>query len=126
MVGLAVQFSSALQKSGAVTPDVHGCQIFVDKIYQNGEKYTKSPINYQGAIKYTKCPKYIPNGVTFYQLLSLQVTPKFTQSWIFGLKIYHLATLTMSQFSGHMFDLDSARVYACIAAKRTINFARLF
>jgi hypothetical protein len=29
----------------------------------------------------------------------LQDTPKFTKNWIFGLKIYHLATLAQTQFS---------------------------
>jgi hypothetical protein len=33
-----------------------GCQIFLDTIYQNGEKYTKFPQHYQMAIKYTKWP----------------------------------------------------------------------
>jgi hypothetical protein len=40
---------------------VQGCQIFLDTIYQKGRKYTKLPLNYQTAIKYTKCPEYIPN-----------------------------------------------------------------
>jgi hypothetical protein len=31
-----------------------GCQIFLDTIYQNGEKYTKLPQHYQMAIKYYK------------------------------------------------------------------------
>jgi hypothetical protein len=52
-------------------------------------------------IKYTKWPKNIPNGHRIdqmdikyvYQLVPLQVPQKFTQSWIFGLKICHLATL---------------------------------
>jgi hypothetical protein len=33
-----------------------------------------------------------------YQHLSLQDTPKFTQIWIFGLKMYHLATLEQRLF----------------------------
>jgi hypothetical protein len=33
-----------------------GCQIFHDLIYQNGEKDTKSPLNNEMAIKYTKWP----------------------------------------------------------------------
>jgi hypothetical protein len=40
------------------------------------------------AIKYTKWPQNISNG-----RLPLQDPPKFTQIGIFGLKIYHLATL---------------------------------
>jgi hypothetical protein len=31
---------------------MQGCQIFLDKIFQNGEKWTKVPLNYQMAIKY--------------------------------------------------------------------------
>jgi hypothetical protein len=34
----------------------HGCQIFLNLIYQNGGKYTKLPLNYQTVIKYTKWP----------------------------------------------------------------------
>jgi hypothetical protein len=33
---------------------VQGCQIFRDTIYQNEEKYTKFPLNYHMAIKYTR------------------------------------------------------------------------
>jgi hypothetical protein len=29
-----------------------GCQIFLDKTYQNGEKYAKLPLNYRMDIKY--------------------------------------------------------------------------
>jgi hypothetical protein len=36
------------------------------------------------------------NGHTIYQLVSLQDTPKITQIGIFGLKIYHLATLLLT------------------------------
>jgi hypothetical protein len=32
------------------------CQIFHPTKYQNGEKYTKPPLNYQTAVKYTKWP----------------------------------------------------------------------
>jgi hypothetical protein len=46
---------------------------------------------YQITIKCTKCTK-------IYQHLPLQAPPKFTQIWIFGLKIYHLATLIDSYF----------------------------
>jgi hypothetical protein len=53
------------------TTPSQGCQIFVGKMYQ-----------------ITKWLKLIPNGHKIYQHLSLQDTPKFTQSWIFGLKIY--------------------------------------
>jgi hypothetical protein len=35
----------------------------------------------------------VPNVHKIYQHLALQVPPKFSQIWIFGLKICHLATL---------------------------------
>jgi hypothetical protein len=41
----------------------------------------------------TKWHENRPNGNKIYQHLPLQDPPKFTQIWIFGLKIYHLATL---------------------------------
>jgi hypothetical protein len=40
-----------------------GCQIFIYLIYiPEWGKYTRLPLKYQVAIKYTKCPSYIPNG----------------------------------------------------------------
>jgi hypothetical protein len=45
------------------------------------------------SIKYFKWPSNRPNVRKIYQHLPLQDPPKFTQTWIFGLKIYHLATL---------------------------------
>jgi hypothetical protein len=49
-------------------------------------KYTKLQLNYQMATLCSKCPLNIP---TF----PFQGPPMFTQIRIFGLKIYHLATL---------------------------------
>jgi hypothetical protein len=67
-----------------------GCQFFLDKIYQNGGKYT-----YQVATK-------SPNGRKIFQMTKwnpfpLKDPPKFTQIGILGLKIYHLATLGCSR-----------------------------
>jgi hypothetical protein len=71
------------------------------KIYQTAQKYTKLPKNipkchktYEMAVKYTKCQNF-----------SLQDTPKYTQIGIFGLKIYHLATLVGTRwvFASHYF-----------------------
>jgi hypothetical protein len=56
-------------------------------MYQNGEKYTKLPLNYQMAIKCTQWPKCIPNDQIIYQPFAIQGPPKFTQIGIFGLKI---------------------------------------
>jgi hypothetical protein len=44
------------------------------------------------AIKYTYWQCNLPNGNIIYQHLPLQDPRKFTKIWIFGLKIYHLAT----------------------------------
>jgi hypothetical protein len=44
-------------------------------------------------MKYNKLPQYRQNGHIIYQHRPLQDPPKFTQIWIFGLKICHLATL---------------------------------
>jgi hypothetical protein len=56
---------------------------------------------YQIITKHTKWPQNVSNGskitnemsIKNYQHLTLQDTPKITQSSIFGLKIYHLAAL---------------------------------
>jgi hypothetical protein len=84
-----------------------GCQIFVDKIDQNGEKYTKLPLQSflqtipNGHKIYQMAEKNISNGHKIHQHLWLQDTPKFTQIWILGLKIYHLATLFWNRITIH-------------------------
>jgi hypothetical protein len=45
------------------------------------------------AIKKTKSRTYIPNGQKIYRYFPFQDPPKFTQIVIFGLKMYHMATL---------------------------------
>jgi hypothetical protein len=40
-----------------------------------------------------KGSKNVPNGRKMYQHIPFQDLPKLTLMWIFGLKIYHLATL---------------------------------
>jgi hypothetical protein len=45
------------------------------------------------AIKYTKWLQNILNGNKIYQYFPFQGPPKIPQRGIFGLKIYHLATL---------------------------------
>jgi hypothetical protein len=86
-------------------------------------KYTKLQLNYQMAKLYTKWPNNIPNGQTIYQMakqytkwpnnipnvrnifqMAIEYAnlfpflgpPKFTQIGIFGLKIYHRATLVVA------------------------------
>jgi hypothetical protein len=44
--------------------------------------------------KYNKRPSNGQNVRKIYQHLPLQYPPKFNQIWIFGLKTYHLATLS--------------------------------
>jgi hypothetical protein len=58
------------------------------KIYQITMKYL-----YKMAKNYTKWPQSRPYSHEIYKHLQLQDPPKFTQIWIFGLKICHLATL---------------------------------
>jgi hypothetical protein len=50
-------------------------------------KYTKLPLNYQMAIKYTKWKQYIPNCHRICRPFPFQGPPKFTQIGISGLKI---------------------------------------
>jgi hypothetical protein len=71
------------------------CQIFLTTIYQNRGKCTK---NFQMSKTYTKWPKNIPNGLKIYQDFPFRGPPKYTQIGIFGLKIYHLATLYVATF----------------------------
>jgi hypothetical protein len=56
---------------------MQGCQSFLDKIYQNGGKYTKMALNYQMAVKYSKWPNNIP---TF----PISRPSKIYPNWDFG------------------------------------------
>jgi hypothetical protein len=69
------------------TRSFQGCQIFI------GPKIPK-------LAKYTKLTHTIPNGHKIYQQRLLQGAQKFTQIGIFGLKIYHLATLILVPGAG--------------------------
>jgi hypothetical protein len=51
---------------------------------------------YEMVTKQTKWRYDRPNGHKIYQHFSLQDLPKFAQIGIFGLKIYHLATLALA------------------------------
>jgi hypothetical protein len=62
---------------------------FLKQYTKNVGKYTKLPQLYQIALEFTKWSQNFPNYRKIYQ----QGPPKFTQIGIFGLKIYHLATL---------------------------------
>jgi hypothetical protein len=65
------------------------------KIPKRGKNIPIDHKIYQIAVKYTNWPQSRPNGQKIYQHLPLQDPPKFTLSGIFGLKIYHLATLRL-------------------------------
>jgi hypothetical protein len=58
-----------------------------EKNVQNEHK--KHPM----VIKYPKCPQNIPIGHKIYQYFQLKGPPKYTQMWIFGMKIKYQATL---------------------------------
>jgi hypothetical protein len=69
-------------------------------------KYTKTWRNvqkrsqhFQMATQYNKCPLNIPNGHKIYQYFPFQGPPKYTQGGIFGMKIFHLASLLPSCFA---------------------------
>jgi hypothetical protein len=73
-----------------------GCQIFLGAVNQNGEKYTKMDTNLPNGIKIgiPICLTYnIQNGHKIYEHFPFQGPSKISQIGIFGMKIYHLATL---------------------------------
>jgi hypothetical protein len=60
-------------------PRCQGCKIFLGSTYQNGKMY--------------QLTQYIPNGHKIYQLFHSNALPNLRIFLIFGMKIYHLATL---------------------------------
>jgi hypothetical protein len=74
------------------------------------------------ATKYTEWPINIQNDYKLYQHLPLQGPPKSTQIGIFGLKIYHLATLqtTLTITKGGNF----ASFLACVQTVLCVNVIR--
>jgi hypothetical protein len=75
--------SSDLECSKSGLPDFSWYNTPKRKNIQNDPKYTLLLLN-------------IPNGRIIYQHLPLHDPPKYNQIGIFGLKIYHLATLANS------------------------------
>jgi hypothetical protein len=74
-------------------------------------QHTKTGKMYQITIKYTTCPQNIPNSskidqkaIKYTNIIPLQDPPKFTQIWIFGSKIRHLATLFFKLRFGQVLD----------------------
>jgi hypothetical protein len=55
---------------------------------------------FQMAVISSKWPKYVPNGHKIYLNFPFQGPPKFTKIGIFGMKIYHLASLVDSGVIG--------------------------
>jgi hypothetical protein len=77
-------------------------RFFFPQYTKNGGKYTKLPLNYPMAIKYTKRPSYILNGHIIYQSFPLQGHPKFTQIGIFWFdNVPSGNPLLLSFHSGH-------------------------
>jgi hypothetical protein len=71
-----------------------GCQIFLDTTYQNGENIPNCHLhNYQIATKLPNVRHIFQMTIEYTKLFPLQCPAKFTQIWIFGLKLKHLATL---------------------------------
>jgi hypothetical protein len=68
-------------------------RLFLVHHFKTGKNQRNYYQIYQRAVKYFKWPYNRPNVHKIYNHLPLQDPPKFTQTGIFGLKIYHLATL---------------------------------
>jgi hypothetical protein len=83
------------------------CQISLGTTYQNGKKLPNDHKMYQMTINITNLRKNILICGKIYQMAIkyanifhyIQDPPKFTQSGILGLKIYHLATLLSKTIS---------------------------
>jgi hypothetical protein len=67
--------------------------------------------------------KYIPNGHEIYQHFPFKGPPKFTQSGIFGLKTYHLATLMEIIFCAFLMELCPQSCHK-ICPKFFVNYSR--
>jgi hypothetical protein len=63
------------------------------KLFQMAKKIYQMTKNIPNDEKYTNWQKNTPNGRKIHKHHPLPDPQKFTQIWIFGLKIYHLATL---------------------------------
>jgi hypothetical protein len=74
-----------------------GCQIFLVTTYQNWGIYNKLPHNIPN-VQNIPIGRKIDNVHKICKCLPLQDPPKFTQIGIFGLKMYHLATLVRDDF----------------------------
>jgi hypothetical protein len=74
-----------------------GCQIFLGKTYQNGKNYTKLPQNIPNVHKlFQMAVKYCILSLKYINIFHCKTPSNFTQIWIFGSKINHLATLVPS------------------------------
>jgi hypothetical protein len=82
-----------------------GCQILLGTTYQKRKNKYQITINYVWPQNTPNDRMYNrPNCYQIDQHLPLQDPPKFTQIWIFGLKIYHLATL-LGRYVGIPYNL---------------------
>jgi hypothetical protein len=80
--------NSVREEENQILPQHFEVRDFLGTMYQKRKTFTKWPQN-----MYTKCLSNIPNGHKIYQHFLFQGPPKYTQIWIFGTIIYHLATL---------------------------------
>jgi hypothetical protein len=90
-----------------------GCQIFLGKIYQYGKIYTKLPQNIPNSRKIYWMAINGPNSHKIYQHLPLQDPPKFIKIAMFGLKIYHLATLARAPNVRQMLFSSTGNAVTC-------------
>jgi hypothetical protein len=98
--------SGFLRGSNSGLPDFSWCNIpKLGKIYQITKKYTKCKKVFEMAGNRLNVQKIC-------QHLPLHGPPKITQIWIFGLKIYYLATLDGSVSAETFFHLVNF-IYFC-------------
>jgi hypothetical protein len=81
-----------------------------DSSWHNLPKWEKVP----NCPKNTKLPQNIPNVYKLYQMAVIyskwpKIVPKFTQIGIFGLKLYHLATLLLVGYKSAIFMISAYR-----------------
>jgi hypothetical protein len=87
-----------------------GCQIFLGTTYQKRELINaKWQPNIPNGRKIYQISIKIPNGHKIHRSFPIKVLSKCNKIWIFGMQIYHLATLTKSRSKAcveFLHDLD--------------------
>jgi hypothetical protein len=115
--------------------EVQGCQIFLGTTYQHGKNLPNNHKIYQITIKYVcqmaayvcnapNCRKIDQMAVKYANIFHCKGPPKFTQIWIFGLKI-----CTPSGNPGHgtkkCFDSRKSRSEMCLSELKKIQLSRI-